>query len=599
MKKILGLVFSLLLMLVLVGCQEPAKPKYLVDFVDRNLNVLASLEVEEGASVSAYPEVKVEEGYYYQWNMTLEELSNITSDLMVEGVKKEYYKNVKYFIDDELFYEFTGVYTKKYTVPALSSVYENTSWEEQKNELVGDKYFIEYKLNYTLKQIYELSYYDGDEKLNLSPSTYKIGENTTLPIPVKDGYEFVGWFPSSISLTKYTEIGEGFSSDITLYARFIETEKHNLINLPDTPYHFSSIKKNYNETTKVYTYNPVMPSGVSASVMNYDWTTSDASIATVSAYSSISIKNGGYCVLTATLKIDPSVFINAVIKTSADGVVVSTVSEANTIKTYTVTFVGKDNEVLDVQTVAEGKYAIAPTPKTYEGLAFTGWDKDFFNITENTTVKATYAAGTNDYVGKTFSFIGDSISTFQDYVPEGYATFYPYPTADVNDVNQTWWMKVCNKIGASMYINNSYSGSCVATDGSSSSSNVDRLEKLVVNEKSADVIIIFMGSNDAGNNSGILESKFGEKYESMINSIYELCGEEVEIILCTLPQSKLYKDERQQSFSAEILKVAEKFNLEVVDFRNFDLKPYLIDSAHPETPGMEAMANMIVDQLVD
>ena len=35
-------------------------------------------------------------------------------------------------------------------------------------------------MNYTLKQIYELSYYDGNEKLNLSPSTYKIGENTTL-----------------------------------------------------------------------------------------------------------------------------------------------------------------------------------------------------------------------------------------------------------------------------------------------------------------------------------------------------------------------------------------------------------------------------------
>ncbi len=100
MKKILGLVFSLLLMLVLVGCQDPAKPKYVVDFVDRNLNILASMQVEEGTSISSYPEVEVEEGYYYQWNMTLDELSNITSDLMVEGVKKEYYKNVKYFIDD-------------------------------------------------------------------------------------------------------------------------------------------------------------------------------------------------------------------------------------------------------------------------------------------------------------------------------------------------------------------------------------------------------------------------------------------------------------------------------------------------------------------
>ena len=153
MKKIIGLVFSLLLALVLVACQEPPKPKYNIDFIDRNLNILASLEVEEGSSITAFPEVEVEEGYYYQWNLTLAELTNIMSDMIVEGVKKEYYKNVKYFIDDELFYEFTGVYTKKVTVPPLSSVYENTSWEETKNELVGDKYFIEYTLKYTLKQV--------------------------------------------------------------------------------------------------------------------------------------------------------------------------------------------------------------------------------------------------------------------------------------------------------------------------------------------------------------------------------------------------------------------------------------------------------------
>lgn len=598
MKKILNLMLCILTSILLIGCVVPEKVTYNVDFVDRNMNTLASLTVNEGENINEYPYVEVEEGYYYEWNMTLEELQNITSDMIVEGLKKEYYKNVKYFIDDELFYEFEGLYTKNYKLPEMSTVYETYDWEESKKELVDNTYYIEYKLKYTVKQTYNIYYYDGDTKLDLSPATYNINQTTTLPEPTKEGYAFVGWFPSSISLKMYKEIGEGFNGNITLYARFVEVEKQNLLTLLDTPYHFSEIKKNYNETTKVSTYNPVMPSGVVSSVTQYDWTTSDSSIATVSAYSSITIKNGGYCVLTATLKTDPNVIINAVIRTSVEGISVSTVEEANTIITHTVKFVGKDNELIDTQTVVDGQYAIAPTPLSYEGLAFNGWDKNLFNIKADTTIKATYVNGENKYEGKNFSFIGDSISTYQDYVPEGYATFYPYPTADVTDVNLTWWMQVCNKIGASMYINNSYSGSCVATSGSSSSSNVDRLKELVVNEKSADVIIIFMGNNDANPNSGITDSLFNERYRMMIDYIYDLCGEDVEIILCTLPTSKLYTEARKTSFNAIIEKIANDYKLDVVDFASMDLIPHLVDSAHPETSGMTAMANKVVEELL-
>ena len=172
--------------------------------------------------------------------------------------------------------------------------------------------------------------------------------------------------------------------------------------------------------------------------------------------SSISIKKGGYCVLTATSKTNPNLIINAVIKVGVDGVSISSVEEANRIVTHTVTFVDKDNQVLSTQTVVDGQFAFAPTPPTVEGLAFNGWDKDFYNVKSDITVKATYVDGVNKYAGKTFSFIGDSISTYQDYVPEGYATFYPYPTGDVNDVNQTWWMQVCNKIGGKLYIGNMF-----------------------------------------------------------------------------------------------------------------------------------------------
>ncbi|MBQ4569142.1 MAG: leucine-rich repeat protein [Ruminococcus sp.] len=57
---------------------------------------------------------------------------------------------------------------------------------------------------------------------------------------------------------------------------------------------------------------------------------------------------------------------------------------------FTVTFVDYDGTVLDEQTIEYGTAAIAPTAPTRDGYTFKGWDKDFSNITENTTVTAQY-----------------------------------------------------------------------------------------------------------------------------------------------------------------------------------------------------------------
>lgn len=59
-------------------------------------------------------------------------------------------------------------------------------------------------------------------------------------------------------------------------------------------------------------------------------------------------------------------------------------------KTYTVTFVDYDGTVLKTETVESGSAATAPAAPVREGYTFTGWDKTFDNITENTTVTATY-----------------------------------------------------------------------------------------------------------------------------------------------------------------------------------------------------------------
>ena len=186
---------------------------------------------------------------------------------------------------------------------------------------------------------------DGNNVLELNPTTYEIGTVLELPTMEKEGYYFVGWFYSTISLHKVEEITEDMKGDITLYARFTEVEKQKLLELPEASHHFERIKKiAHSSGNGTYVYQPELPAGVAAGATNYEWSTSNQYVATVSQFSSITAKKAGYCVLTAKSLLDSSVTINCVIHVGVDGVRVATLEEANTIVTYTVTFMGKDGE---------------------------------------------------------------------------------------------------------------------------------------------------------------------------------------------------------------------------------------------------------------
>jgi hypothetical protein len=66
-----------------------------------------------------------------------------------------------------------------------------------------------------------------------------------------------------------------------------------------------------------------------------------------------------------------------------------------TINSYTVTFADQDGTIIDTQTVEHGSPATAPDDPERVGYSFTGWDREFENITGDLTVTATYAI--NEY----------------------------------------------------------------------------------------------------------------------------------------------------------------------------------------------------------
>lgn len=105
------------------------------------------------------------------------------------------------------------------------------------------------------------------------------------------------------------------------------------------------------------------------------------------------------------------------------------------------------------------------------------------------------------FEGLSLSILGDSISTYEGYIPEGYAVFYPV-VGDVTDVSQTWWMKLLDDTGMELCSNDSSAGStCVgysmSVDDPRYGCGGYRISALAGEQgKIPDVIIIYMGTND-------------------------------------------------------------------------------------------------------
>lgn len=170
-------------------------------------------------------------------------------------------------------------------------------------------------------------------------------------------------------------------------------------------------------------------------------------------------------------------------------------------------------------------------PEDCNTVSFTLYDGDeapYINIfvdkyTENQTLvdalfNTIIAAGDDKLKGKTISILGDSISTFggnftKDSSGNKYAdgvwnwlgnrVRYPQNDLNVTDVSQMYWKRIIDRHGMRLGVNESWAGSRVAWNGTTSRDV--GLEKHIASEArishlgengNPDIIMVFGGSND-------------------------------------------------------------------------------------------------------
>lgn len=147
---------------------------------------------------------------------------------------------------------------------------------------------------------------------------------------------------------------------------------------------------------------------------------------------------------------------------------------------------------------------------------------------------------------------GDSYSTFEDYIPKGYAAYYtniPITSTDVTKVTQTWWHMLLSEAEATLLLNNSWSGSTIGYTGydnadcSCTSSFIFRLKQLkeagFFEKNQVDTVLIFGGTNDSWCNAPIGSLQYADWQEDDLYSVLPAVCYFFHELKETLPEANL------------------------------------------------------------
>ncbi|MBQ7654832.1 MAG: hypothetical protein IJS17_07155 [Clostridia bacterium] len=249
--------------------------------------------------------------------------------------------------------------------------------------------------------------------------------------------------------------------------------------------------------------------------------------------------------------------------------------------------------------------------------------------------------------GKKLSIIGDSISTFEGYVPSGYSHFYPQQNNDITSVNQTWWKQLANETKLTILKNCSWSGSFVTNDPNNPISTAKcastdaRINDLADGNTTPDIVICQIGVNDFRYNSEDSDSRLiplgsydGTTVlpaEANISTFSEAYGLMLKKVMSTYPNAKVYcctlleagsvsfdsNDSGEKifpcvrgedgaslaSFNDRIRTLAKNMGAKLIDLHDcginyWNLTTYTHDKVHPNADGAKLLKDKIKSELL-
>ena len=200
---------------------------------------------------------------------------------------------------------------------------------------------------------------------------------------------------------------------------------------------------------------------------------------------------------------------------------------------------------------------------------------------------------------------GDSYSTFDGYIPEGYASYYftDRGATDVRRVEETWWHQLLTETGSNLLLNNSWSGSTIChlgydnVDCSKTNSFIHRLEELKENgffdTHTLDTVFVFGGTNDSWSNDPLGEPKFDNWTKADLFCVLPAISYFVKTLKDTVPQATiicLVNTELKEEIGAMFQETGTRYGAQVIAYDEIDKI-----SGHPTMKGMKQIKDKILN----
>ncbi len=209
---------------------------------------------------------------------------------------------------------------------------------------------------------------------------------------------------------------------------------------------------------------------------------------------------------------------------------------------------------------------------------------------------------------KNLLIFGDSYSTFEGYIPEGYKTFYctngREGGAAVSKMNleETWWRQVLDLSKDNLILNDSWSGSTIGYTGyngddcSKSSSFIYRFRKLkesgFFKKNVIDTVFVFGGTNDSWCDAPLGEIKFSDWEEKDLYSVLPAICYLVKSLKDELSGSEIYfliNTDLKPEITDCIKLCCKKYGVYPIELQCIDK-----ESKHPTVKGMRSISKQVL-----
>lgn len=208
---------------------------------------------------------------------------------------------------------------------------------------------------------------------------------------------------------------------------------------------------------------------------------------------------------------------------------------------------------------------------------------------------------------KNVLIFGDSYSTFEGYIPNGFAVYYSKTEGgetDLRAVEDTWWYSLLKETDSKLIQNNSWSGSTICHTGyngdcSETSSFICRLKKLqdagFFKENEINTVFVFGGTNDSWANSPVGELKYSNWEKADLFSVLPAFCCFINELKRILPNARIIpviNTELKQEIEEGFKSACAHYGIKPVVLQNIDKR-----GGHPTIKGMKEIKNQIINSL--